>query len=165
MEGQPPERVFERRWTMDEAARRRLPWGTLLTLAGLAGILCLVLRSAPGSGRASWESVAAAVTASSALFLVMRWQQNYVWGVVAALALPLQPLYWRWVHQPAQAPALLAEAMELVALAGVVACWQLTFQPRVSWLSWGLAAAGLCVGSALAWPAQPRAGLVTALLA
>ncbi len=143
---------------MDESAPRRLPWGLLLTL-GLLTLLLLTLPPLrpPTAAVAPWH-----VLLALAAFLVLRWQQGYLWGVLAALLLPLHPLYPQWTKELPQ--ALRAEALELTVLAAVTYGWRLTFAPAFAWKSWLAMAAVLIVAGALAWPAWPQSGLVAGLL-
>src|SRR5262249_20575005 len=60
--------------------------------------------------------------------------------------------------------ALGAAALELIVLTCVTFAWRLTFLPRVAWLSWLVVFAVLVGCNALAWPTQPRGGLVTSLM-
>jgi hypothetical protein len=134
--------------------RRWLPWHLLLTLSALAGILFLIF---PG---ASATVLGTAWLAATAVFFLMRWQQNSIWGIIAALAVPLHPL---WHHERTPTP-LLAETLELIVLNCVLAGWRLTFLPRFAWLFWSLTAIGLTLGNALAWATHPRTGLITGFL-
>src|SRR5690349_13832602 len=99
------------RAAMDESAPRRLPWGLLLTLGVLALVLLTALRP-PTAAAAPWH-----VLLAVAAFFTLRWQQGYLWGVLAALLLPLHPLYPQWTTALPQ--ALRAEALELTTLAAV----------------------------------------------
>lgn len=144
---------------MDESGTRfRLPWGLLLTLGAITLLLLTILR--PGS-----ESTAAAawrVSWALAAFFVLRWQQGYVWGLLAALLPPLHPLYVQWTTQLPQ--AVRAEALALLMLAGVTLAGRLTFRATFAWKWWLPTAALLTVGGALAWLAWPSTGLAAGLL-
>ena len=146
---------------MDESTtRRRLPWGLLLT----SGLLLLALLLVPGlrlpaaaNALLPWR-----VLAALAAFLLLRNQQAYLWGVLAAILLPLHPA---WTHGATPLPlALRAEALELVVLVGVTFAVQLTFQATFAWRSWLATAVVLVLPGALAWPAWPQTGLVAGLL-
>jgi hypothetical protein len=147
----------------EPAVRFQFPWGTVLTLAALGAVLVSVARAAGTPGQAvSWESAGALAAAGGAAFLVLRWLQNYVWGVVAGLALPFHPLFQSLVGR--SDAGLIPEALLLIVLAATVAGWRLAFLPRFAWRSWVVAGAVLLAAGALAWPLQPRIGLVAALL-
>jgi hypothetical protein len=94
-----------------------------------------------------------------AVFLVLRWLQNYVWGLVAGLLLPLHPLL-RAGDLTFQALPLL-----LVVLACTTAGWRLSFGPSFARKGWLVVAAGLVLASALAWPLAARTGLMAAVVA
>jgi hypothetical protein len=143
--------------------RLRLPWGSVLTIAALAGIVVAVYRStSTGASAMPWSLTWAAVAIGSAVFLAMRWWQNYAWGIVAGLAVPLHPLY---VENARTFPRTLVAAMLLLCvLMGMVAAWRLVFLPRFAWRSWLAAGVMLSVAATLAWPLEPRTGLVAGAL-
>src|SRR5947207_561936 len=115
--------------------RARVPWGTLLGLAVLAAVHVPLLRGLLDLlPAAPWPEVGVTVTAAFAAFLVMRWQQNFLWGLAAGLLLPLHPLYLAAVAAP---PAgLVAETLVLVTLAASVYGFRLAFRPHLAWFSW-----------------------------
>jgi hypothetical protein len=143
--------------------RQRLPWGSVLTSAALAGIVVAVYRGAStGVSSLPWASTWAAALAGVAVFLAMRWWQNYAWGIIAGLFVVLHPLY---LEKARTLPgAVVAEALHLGVLAGVVAAWQAVFWPRFAWRSWLAGAVMLCAALALAWPLQPRMGFLATCL-
>jgi hypothetical protein len=143
--------------------RRWLPWGTVIAMGALALVLVGVYRGPAGpASPAAWAPTWAAVAAGLAAFLVLRWLQNFLWGLVAGLLVPLHPLFRHAVQ--AADPGVTAEALALLVLAGVVAGWRLTFLPRFAWRSWLVGAAALTAATGLAWPLKPSAGLVAGAL-
>jgi hypothetical protein len=138
--------------------RSRLPWGLLLTGAALAGVAVVAQRGlAQTDAAAPWPSVVAVVVAVVAVFLVLRWLQTILWGIVAGLFLLLHPLYLEGAAN--RALALRAEAIELVMLVCIVVSWRLVFRAHCTWKAWLLVGLLLCAGTALAWSILPRAGL------
>jgi hypothetical protein len=137
--------------------RPRLPWGLLLTLALLAVVVALVYRTEPA------VTVAAAVGTAAAVFLAMRWWQNYLWGVASALLVTLNPFYQEWARRNNTAPVV--EGLGLVVLACTTAAWRLTFRPTFAGIAWILPVLLLCLSIGLTWPIQPPAGLSAALVA
>jgi hypothetical protein len=140
-------------------ARRRVPWGLVLAVAVLAGVLYLTLgRQADGS------AVLAAVAAAAAAFLAGRWLLNYAWGVVLALAITLHPVF-RETSANTGAVAVLPEALQLVSLALVLGGWRLAFLSEFAWPGWLAVGGGLCTDLALAWLTEPCVGLAASLFA
>jgi hypothetical protein len=133
---------------------------TVLTSAALAGILLAVYRAIAAT--ANPQAVWAAAGVGVATFLVVRWLQNYWWGVLAGLVVALHPLYQEAVNQ--LHPGLLAGAGVWILLACTVAAWRLAFLPQFAWRSWTLLALVFPLGIGLIWPLQPRLGLVAAAL-
>jgi hypothetical protein len=131
----------------------------VLTGAALAGIIVAVYRI---TGTANPQAVWAAAGVGVAMFLVVRWLQNYLWGVLAGLAVALHPLYQETVNQ--FHVGLLAGAGIWGLLACMVLALWLAFQPRLAWRCWAALAVVFPVGIAVTWALQPRAGLVAAAL-
>jgi hypothetical protein len=131
----------------------------VLTGAALAGLIVAVYRI---PGTANPQAVWAAAGVGVALFLVVRWLQNYLWGVLAGLLVALHPLYQETVNQ--FHVGLLAGALTWGLLACMLLAWRLAFQPRFAWRCWAALAVVFPVGIALTWALQPRAGLVAAAL-
>jgi hypothetical protein len=141
-----------------------LPWGSLLTMAGLAGFV--VLRFNPlGAEEAalSPSRLWAAVVTTATVFLVERHLQNYFWAVLAAVLLVLHPLFHRFLEQTSGRAAG-AEALVLVTFACTVFAWQLTVLPRFASVAWVGTAFMLSLGIGMAWACSAEAGLKTAVL-
>jgi hypothetical protein len=132
-------------------------------MAALAALIIGIYRSpVAGASPAPWRSAWGAVGAGVAVFLVLRWVQNALWGLAGGLLLALHPVFREAVV--ATDPNLLAETLALLALAGTVAGCRLVFLPRFAWRSWLVGAVVLTVATGLAWPVQPAAGLAAASL-
>lgn len=141
-----------------------LPWGSLLTMIGLAGFV--TLRHNPLAMEESALSLSklwAAVVTTAAVFLVERHLQNYFWAVLAAVLLTLHPLFGQQLEQTSGRAAG-AEALVLVTFACTLFAWQLTFLPRFAWWAWFGTGLTLCLGIGMAWASAAEAGLKTALL-
>jgi hypothetical protein len=137
----------------------RLPWGPLLTVAGLALIVFVLYRGRPGMwSPAPWPVLAAVALAVAMTFLVLRRLVSPTWGVVGGLLLAAHPYSWRWV--PPYDQALWAQALELSVLAGVVTGCRLAFMPRGTFLGWVFLLVWLTAGIALCWLILPAAGFV-----
>jgi hypothetical protein len=132
-------------------------------MAALAALVIAIYRSpVAGASPAPWRSVWGAVGAGVAVFLVLRWAQNALWGLAGGLLVALHPVFREAVT--ATDPNLLAETLTLLALAGTVAGFRLVFLPRFAWRSWLVGAVVLTAAIGLAWPVQPAAGLAVSLL-
>jgi hypothetical protein len=141
--------------------RQRLPWGSVLTSVVLAGIVVAFYRgksTEATDGHLPWTAIWAAAGIGCAVFLVMRWWQNYAWGIIAGLAVPLHPLYMENARSFPR--GLVAEMLLLCVLTGTVAAWRLVFLPRFAWRSWLAGGVMLGVATTLAWPLAPLVGLV-----
>jgi hypothetical protein len=156
-----PTDVFAKGCNMGEPRPRQTwPWGSALTAVMLGGVVVLAWHARAESGTpVPWPAILAAVVTGFAAFLVLRWLQNYLWGVVAGLLVPLHPLY---LDRAGDLAALLTVTLQLVVLAAVVAGWRLTFRPGFAATAWILVLLVLCAGTALAWPILPQAGLTAA---
>ncbi len=144
----------------EPGTRRLLPWGTVVTVAALAAVVLAAYQDSIGADlQALWPVLAAAVAA----FLVLRWQQNYLWGLAAGVLVALHPLVRDWVAHfdvDRHKDALIAAGLALIVLAGVVAAWRVLFAPYLAWRSWSVGALVFGAATGLLWPLQPRTGLV-----
>src|SRR5947209_11642849 len=90
----------------------RLPWGPLLTVAGLALVVFVLFRGRPGMwSPAPWPVLAAVTLAVAMSFLVLRRLVSPTWGVVGGLLLAAHRYSWNWV--PPFDQTLWAQALEL----------------------------------------------------
>jgi hypothetical protein len=141
--------------------RMKVPWGLILTITGLSAVLFGIYRLTPGlDGSGAWPTILGIIGIGVSGFLILRWLQNYAWGLLAGLLLPLHPL----VRDAGQV-VLLSETLALIALASVVGAWGITFLSRFAWRSWVLAILVLGQGLGLAWCFDPRSGLMASVLA
>jgi hypothetical protein len=148
---------------MTEPEPRRFPWGLVLTTLLLAGIALASMKVLPGPRRsASIDVLLTGVAFVVAVFLTMRWLQNYFWGMVAALLLVVHPF-----DEPGTlslSHAMRGEAAELLTLTiGVIACG-LMYHSRWAWRGWLVLAVLSCVVSGMAWQSTAISGAVSGLL-
>jgi hypothetical protein len=145
---------------------RRLPWGVVLTTVLLVVVVLVTYKRDLQNPAADWLVLASATLAGVAAFVIGRRLLGSLWGLVLALTLVLHPLYTR---PGLPVPALGAEALKLMTLAGVMTACRYTFSSRprpVKLMGVGLF---LALIGGLAWLTAPvltgsRAGLVTALV-
>ena len=151
----------------------KFPWGLLLAVMGIAAIdlIVLTLRT-ESTNDVFWSAAASVVVAGGAMFVCLRWLQNYIWGILAALAFTLHPYVLGWAE--AGEVLLWGEALGLVVLAANIASWRILFQKQFLPLAWAAIGLILVVGIGFAWSVERRGpvhrlpdlrmGLVTALV-
>jgi hypothetical protein len=145
---------------MDEPATGRvIPWGSLLTIAALSGLLVALLRLGPVVSPAiDGLGVGIACAMAAAGFLVGRWLLNYFWGLVLALGLALHPVFLDALR--ADLRSALQETLALAGLALLVLGWRLAFRPQGGWAAWPALLAGMSGVVGLAWQVSLRVGAV-----
>jgi hypothetical protein len=132
----------------------------LLIVAGGGGAL---LRVGIGwDSDANWTNMAAALAVALSAVTAMYWLTNWLWSIAAGLLLMAHPLFWLWAKQ-GDVP-LWSEALSVLSLAGTVVGWRLAVAATVPWLGWIVTAVLLIAAQAVAWPVQPRVGLLAALV-
>jgi hypothetical protein len=111
---------------------------------------------------APWHARFDVAVAAVSTYLVLRWLQSPLWGLLAGLLLAFHPLVLEYAQQ--HQLALRASALELAALASIAFSCRLAFRPRFAWNSWLGVFFVLTTANALAWATLPQAGLTAALV-
>ena len=139
---------------MVEARTRLVPWQVLVTMIALALGVVVIRHGFHLPDLASWIKTGPLLVSALAAFLIERWMQGWLWGIVTASLLVFHPESVRATDE-----AFLAEALELLSFSTVTAAWILLFQPYFSWKGWSIVAAMVTLSLALTWPLSPPTAL------
>ena len=141
--------------------RLPLPWALVAALAVLAAEV-LILR-AIATPPTAWQGALGLLAAAATTLILVGWLTHYLWGLAAAVIVPLHPVFAHAAGGQWEA-ALLAPVLQLAVAAAVLGGCRLLREPAFTMIRWTLAGAVLIGALTLLWPLNPPDGLAASLL-